>query len=184
VPASAKSTSRPTSPVRSDCVPSNESSSSSAWRCCSSFLLSSRPLRIAASCFLSNFAGRATRVGFAGGLEATRLDADELDRTVGLDTARAGDFAEDFAALLAEVFAGVFFGVAFFAADLAGAFFGVGFLAVALAGVFLEAVFFAACLDAALFAAVFFAGGFLAALFGDAVFGVDGFLAAVMGAGR
>ena len=145
-------------------MPSKESSSSSAWRWRSSSRFVSSPLRIVARAFLSNFAGRAARVGLDGGL-AGRCAAEELDLTVGFDTLRrAGGFL---AAVFFAVVLGVFLGAAFLAAP----------------PVLDEAVFLAVFFDAAALAAGFFADAFLAALFGEVFFGV-GFLAAVMGAGR
>jgi hypothetical protein len=127
---------------------------------------------MAASCFLSNLAGRTGREGLAAGRAAARLEADELDLTVGLDAAPRADVRPAvFLAVVLVDFA-VFFAAVFLAAPVREEAF------------FLAAVFFKVCFDAAFLAPLFLANDFLVALFEEAFFGAEGFLAAVMGVGR
>lgn len=184
VPASAKSSSSPTSPVRSDCVVWKDSCSisvsfdSRSRRSCSSCV------RIAASCFASKCAGRLlrslgggsgagrTRGGFAG-FPAAAWARERSAPVRGLsvvDFFAAGfvvaGFATDFLAAARVAlcfFALVFLEVVFFRP---AGFRAVVFLAVVLLlVVFLAAAFLAVLFLAVVFFVVDFRAGFLAAVF-------------------
>ena len=164
-PASAKSSSSPTSPVMSDCVAWKDSSSIS-WTCRSRSFLSSKSLcLISSSSFLSNFAGRTFRGLGGGGGRWGRSGGPGLN--VATRTGAWGSATVVSAAgvalvvFLAVVLPAVVFLAVFFTLFLAGAF---------------RAVFLGAGVRAGVFFAVFLAAGFLAAVFLE-VFA--GFLAAV-----
>jgi hypothetical protein len=140
-PASAKSSSRPTSPVMSDCVAWNDSSSRSlTCRSRSSRSCFSRCL-ISASSFLSNLAGLPRRT--LGG-SGRRRGAGGLGLTVDFRTAAP----EERGPAVEEVDLRVVFFVFFFAADL-----------------FAEVVFFSLRLVAVFFSLRLVA--FFAVFFGD-----------------